>query len=277
MFDSSSWNRYDRGARRPRFGKAWRAVTIGGREIEIGENRESPFDVHIGYGGETVVTHNEEEEDRRGFRVAVLVAVLFHLALLAIHMPQREPALEDFRRDRLVYTVHPVKFKPPPPKAQQQEVPKSKRKTKRIPMPDPTPDDPEPIDREVKLPEFEVEDIDIEVAVPDAPPSPFTGGRGTGMEPYQVGGEVTPPVKIFAPQPPYTEDARKGRVQGVVILQTVVDVQGKITQIEVVKALPLGLTESAVAAVQQWQYKPAMLDGRPVPVYMTITVSFTMQ
>ena len=85
------------------------------------------------------------------------------------------------------------------------------------------------------------------------------------------------PVKISSPQPQYTEIARKARIQGVVILQTIINKDGDITDVKILKGLPMGLAEAAVAAVQQWKYQPATLNGRPVAVYFNLTVNFQLQ
>lgn len=78
-------------------------------------------------------------------------------------------------------------------------------------------------------------------------------------------------------QPRYTEAARRAGVQGVVFVEAIIDERGKVTDVRVLRGLPMGLDRSAVEAVEQWRFKPAMLDGRPVKVYFTLTVTFTIQ
>ena len=63
---------------------------------------------------------------------------------------------------------------------------------------------------------------------------------------------------------------------GVVILETVIDEQGNVTDAKVLKGLPMGLDRQAVEAVKTWKFKPATRDGRPVPVYYTVTMSFQL-
>jgi TonB family protein len=94
--------------------------------------------------------------------------------------------------------------------------------------------------------------------------------------PYRVGGEVTRPEKISGDPPEYTEPARRARVTGVVILEAVIDEQGNVTDPRVLKGLPMGLDQKAVAAVSTWKYKPATLEGKPVPVYFVIIVTFQL-
>ena len=94
--------------------------------------------------------------------------------------------------------------------------------------------------------------------------------------PFPVGGNVTRPEKIAGDPPQYTAEAREARVQGVVIVEAVIDEQGKVTNTKVLKDLPMGLSEAAVEAIRTWEFKPARMDGRPVPVYYTLTVNFTL-
>lgn len=81
--------------------------------------------------------------------------------------------------------------------------------------------------------------------------------------PYRVGDDVTRPEIILQTHPVYTELARKSRVTGTVILETVIDEQGNVTDTRVLKGLPMGLTEAAVEAIQNWKFKPATREGRP--------------
>lgn len=93
-------------------------------------------------------------------------------------------------------------------------------------------------------------------------------------EPYRVGGEVSRPEKISGAPPVYTEIARRARIAGVVIIEAVIDEKGDVTGTKVLKGLPMGLDQSAVEAVETWKFKPATLDGQPVPVYYILTVNF---
>lgn len=98
-----------------------------------------------------------------------------------------------------------------------------------------------------------------------------------GAEPLPVGGNVTKPAVIEQPPPDYTEEARRARIQGVVILEATIDREGRVVDTRVLKGLPLGLSEAAEAAVAKWRYRPAALDGEPVPVIMIVTVNFQLQ
>ena len=95
-------------------------------------------------------------------------------------------------------------------------------------------------------------------------------------EVLRVGGAVTRPEKISAPPPVYTETARRARLQGVVVLEVVIDRNGKVKEAHVLKGMAMGLDRAALEAVQKWKFKPATLEHRPVAVYYTLTVPFNL-
>jgi TonB family protein len=104
---------------------------------------------------------------------------------------------------------------------------------------------------------------------------PGSGG-GTGGGVYRPGGGVTNPVPILHPEPQYSEEARKAKWQGAVMLSLVVDEKGNPIQIKVIRPLGLGLDEKAIEAVQKWTFKPGMKDGKPVAVQAQIEVTFRL-
>lgn len=112
-------------------------------------------------------------------------------------------------------------------------------------------------------------------APPPPPPPPPAQEPSDG--PLRVGGDVKAPVAINRAKPDYTDAARKGHITGVVIVETVINKQGEVEQVKVLKGLPLGLSEEAVDAVKKWRFKPGTLNGEPVNVIFTLTVDFTLQ
>ena len=220
--------------------------------------------------GDLLTFAHEYEQDKKTMRIAVAVAVVVHALLFFLTFPELTTAASQEPDKQKVYVVQQVRFKPPPPQ-QQQEIPKPK--AKRVPIPDPTPDEPEPIRLPEDIePEIELPDTDVIFGIPEGPP-PTPEPEG----PIQVGGDVKPPEKTFAPQPAYTEIARKARIQGVVIVQAIIDKEGTVTNVKVLKALPMGLDQSAVDAIKKWKFKPATLHGKPVAVYYNLTVNFQLQ
>ena len=211
--------------------------------------------------------------DRKRMRWALAVAAVFHLVLLTLTLPSSEADPTPPQGERSVYVVQRVQLKPPQVR---QERATPKPKAKRIPIPDPTPDEPEPI-REVEeiALELDLESVDLvlgaDFGIPESGPAP------SGESPLYVGGDVLAPVAVHQPQPQYTEEARLARIQGVVILQAVVDKEGRVSDVRILKGLPMGLDEQALQTVSTWTYRPATRDGLPVPVYITVTIGFSLQ
>ena len=87
---------------------------------------------------------------------------------------------------------------------------------------------------------------------------------------------TTAPVLSFKREPEYSEDARKVKLQGVVILVIEVDAQGEPRNIRVEKGLGLGLDEKAVEAVKSWRFRPATRNGKPVTALARIEVTFRL-
>src|SRR5271167_1300630 len=100
------------------------------------------------------------------------------------------------------------------------------------------------------------------------------GGYGGGA--YRVGGGVSAPKALYAPDPEYSEEARKAKYQGTVVLWLVVDASGHPQQIRVQRALGMGLDEKAIEAVKLWKFDPARKDGQAVPVMINVEVNFRL-
>lgn len=90
----------------------------------------------------------------------------------------------------------------------------------------------------------------------------------------RVGGGVRPPEVIGKVEPRYTEMAERAKIAGTLILEVIVDQEGCVRRPRVLKGLPMGLDKAAMDAVRHWTFKPAILEGEPVAVYYTLTVSF---
>jgi len=213
----------------------------------------------------------EYEDDRKKLRIALIIAAVLHLVLFLIKLPEIVEAQVAKAEKPKVYVVQQIRFKPPQAQQEQQKI---EVRRKKVPIPDPTPDEPEPIRvvDEVQQPELDLPSDDAVFGIPEGPP-PAVDSDG----PIMVGGEVKAPEKLVAPQPQYTEIARKARIQGVVIVQAIIDREGSVTNVKVLKGLPMGLEEAAVDAIKQWKFKPATLNGKPVTVYFNLTVNFKLQ
>lgn len=198
------------------------------------------------------------------------IAVLLHVVILIINFP-RFAETKVPQKAQNVVTVR--KYRPPPPQIERKQIIK-KKLTRKVPIPDPTPDEPEPI-REPE-PEEDPEplppDVEFLIGVPEAPPptGPLLAGVGDVTNPILI-----PESKI---EPEYPELARVARLEGNVILQAIIHDDGTVGSVEVLRCNRpnMGFEDSAIEAVAQWRYKPALQNGKPVEVYFTVFVEFKL-
>jgi TonB family protein len=101
-------------------------------------------------------------------------------------------------------------------------------------------------------------------------------GGGIGGGPYRVGGGVSAPKALYAPDPEYSEEARKAKYQGTVVLWVVVGPDGRPRDLKVQRTLGMGLDEKAMEAVRTWKFEPARLNGSPVAVQINVEVNFRL-
>lgn len=101
-------------------------------------------------------------------------------------------------------------------------------------------------------------------------------GSQTAARTYQVGAGVTAPIAISHTEPKYTDEARKAKLEGIVVLRCVVTEEGEVKDIRVSRSLGKGLDAKAIEAVQQWKFQPATKDGVPVPVQIAVQVNFRL-
>ena len=101
-------------------------------------------------------------------------------------------------------------------------------------------------------------------------------GGGIGGGAYRVGGGVTVPRVIYAPDPEFSEEARKAKFQGTVVLWVIVGADGRTHDIRVYRSLGMGLDENAIEAIRQWRFEPGRKDGIPVAVQVNVEVNFRL-
>jgi TonB family protein len=102
----------------------------------------------------------------------------------------------------------------------------------------------------------------------------YGGGIGGGI--YRVGGGVSAPRAIYSPDPEYSEEARKAKYQGTVVLWMIVDADGRPRDMKVMRSVGLGLDEKAIEAVKTWKFEPAHKDGHAVAVQISVEVDFRL-
>jgi TonB family protein len=106
-----------------------------------------------------------------------------------------------------------------------------------------------------------------------------TAGADPGEKVHRVEGGVTPPVLLERVSPKHPVSARDEKRMGKVILEAVIDVEGRVRAINVLR-VPSGgedLVAAATSAIEQWRYKPAELHGKPVAVFFTMVVQFKLE
>jgi periplasmic protein TonB len=100
------------------------------------------------------------------------------------------------------------------------------------------------------------------------------GGFGGGV--LRVGGGVSAPRPLYDPDPEYSDEARKAKHQGNVVLEAVIGADGHPRSLRVVRSLGMGLDQKALDAVAKWRFSPAMKDGHAVNVLVDIEVAFRL-
>ena len=98
--------------------------------------------------------------------------------------------------------------------------------------------------------------------------------RGFGNHVYRPGGAISAPQVVFAPEPQFSEQARKTKTSGNVLVYLQVDPNGRPMKVRVLRGIGMGLDEKAVEAVAHYKFKPAMENGHPVTVEMQVEVNF---
>ena len=200
---------------------------------------------------------------------SVIIAMFVALPILAApYMPDVvSGAMPDY-----VSIVEPPKLPPSKPKQPELEPP---------PNPDVAPtvaptgftDEPE------RIPDLPVADslgvigvANIDNVLPPpvvVPPPPVKPG------PVRVGHMVKTPVKTKNVQPIYPRMALEAHIEGVVIIEATINETGQVINAKALRSVPL-LEQAALDAVRQWEFTPSLLNGVPVPVIMTVTVTFTL-
>lgn len=89
-----------------------------------------------------------------------------------------------------------------------------------------------------------------------------------------MGKGVTAPEAIYSPEPTFSDEARKSKTQGTVLLMLVVGQDGRTYDIRVMQSMGMGLDEKAMEAVSHWRFRPATLSGKPVATRIEVQVDF---
>jgi protein TonB len=112
--------------------------------------------------------------------------------------------------------------------------------------------------------------------IPDVvPPPPPPPAAPAPRAPVRVGGQIKPPALVHRVQPAYPDFAVQAHIEGTVILEAIVDEEGKVDSVRVLRSVGV-LDRAAIAAVEQWRYSPLTLNGRRERFVLTVTLSFNL-
>lgn len=117
------------------------------------------------------------------------------------------------------------------------------------------------------------------IGIGNGPPGPSIGPRGSGpagIRSNSLGAKIKGPELIYKEEPEFSEQARKAKYQGTVLLAIEVDVDGHPRNVRVVRGLGLGLDEKAIEAVSHWLFRPAIQNGKPVVTAATVEINFRL-
>jgi TonB family protein len=214
---------------------------------------------------------------RRRAEWTLFLSIVLHTLLLYAVFPGA-PAPTDWKPSPKKYVVV-RRYRPPrqrkrrPPVKRREQVEGRRKHFK--PIPDPSPEEPEVVieDPEIApaLEDLIPPDAVVIFDAPEGPPQVETPG------PMRVPSDVIPPRIIKRVEPRYPDLARKANIQGVVIIEVVISKTGKVRSARVLRSTGnSGLDEAAIEAVKQWEFTPSLLNGAPVEVFLTVTVSFRL-
>lgn len=216
-----------------------------------------------------------------GLHVAALLAAIIVPLLEAQPLPEPAGAVKAFFADPVAAPPPPP---PPPPPA-----PKQVQKVEIKPIPQDVPKFVAPVEVPDEIKPTSTLDVGVEGGAAGGVEGGVAGGVAGGIvgglpaEPpppppvqaVRVGGNIKEPTKTKNVAPTYPDIAKQARVSGVVILECTISPQGRVSDVKVLRGIPL-LDQAAIDAVKQWQYTPTLLNGVPVPVIMTVTVNFKL-
>lgn len=242
---------------------------------------------------ESTLVESRRQKTPRQRLLALPVAVLVHLVALSGFVLAQLVTTTPVPEPPLLVIFHP----PPPPPRPVGQTASSKAPARRPAQ--------APSDGEKRSPIRQITEMPAESAQPATPEA----GRETGMEGIDIGdngikygeieddwglrdSEVRPepveaapiilrpdmaaPVLVHRVDPTYPDIAIKTKVQGVVILEAIIDTGGQVVHARILRDIGMGCGQAALQAVRQWRYQPASLNGRAVSVYLTVTVRFEL-
>jgi protein TonB len=231
-----------------------------------------------------VVAHKTKQSYTLPVSIAIHAVVLLVVLIVPILTSEALPEPSSAVKAFFVEPAAPPPPPPPPPPPAPKAATAPKVEPRPVPQEAPKFTAPVEVPDQVK-PEEGI-DLGVEGGVPGGVEGGVPGGVVGGVvgglpdappptQAVRVGGQIKEPKKLKDVKPVYPDIAKQARVQGVVILECTISPQGKVTNVTVLRGIPL-LDAAAIEAVKQWVYTPTLLNGVPVPVIMTVTVNFRL-
>jgi len=231
-----------------------------------------------------VVAHKTKQSYTLPVSIALHALVLLVVVVVPLitseELPEPTSAVKAFFVEPAAPPPPPPPPPPPAPKAVVQP------KVAATPVPQENPKFTAPVEVPDQIKPEEGIDLGVEGGVPGGVEGGVPGGVVGGVvgglpdappptQAVRVGGNIKEPKKLKDVKPSYPDIAKQARVQGVVILECTISPQGKVSEVKILRGIPL-LDAAAIEAVKQWVYTPTLLNGVPVPVIMTVTVNFRL-
>ena len=113
--------------------------------------------------------------------------------------------------------------------------------------------------------------------VSEIPPPPPAAAPAPPRAPVRVGGQIKPPELVHRVEPTYPDIAVSARVRGTVILEALIDKEGRVVDLKVLRTASPLLDNAAIAAVKQWRYRPLVLNDQPEQFVLTVVLTFSLQ
>ncbi|HYU42016.1 MAG TPA: TonB family protein [Vicinamibacteria bacterium] len=230
-----------------------------------------------------VVKHKTKQSYTLPVSIAIHALVLLLVVVVPLLTSQDLPEPTSVVK---AFFVEPAAAPPPPPPPPP-PAPRQQNQPRPVSTPVPTENKFQaPVETPEQVKPDEGIDLGVEGGVPGGVEGGVPGGVVGGVvgglpdapppaQAVRVGGQIKEPKKLKHVNPAYPDIAKQARVQGVVILECTISPQGRVTDVKVLRGIPL-LDSAAIEAVKQWVYSPTLLNGVPVPVIMTVTVNFRL-
>ncbi|MGB4097777.1 MAG: TonB family protein [bacterium] len=222
------------------------------------------------------IIHEQKEILRRRDRIsldwAILMAIILHTLILYI------PPIAKFETQRVWQqeqkeTMQMARYSPPPPPPEEMPAEQQVQKKQQVLA------KPIPQREAVDLDNIVVVEDDFELVYDpaDLETIEFADPQALPDEPLRVGGDVRAPTILKRVEPKYPEIARRARIQGLVILEAIIDKNGNVRDVKVIKSLNSLCDEAAVEAAKQWKFEPGTQNDIPIDVIMNLTVQFMLK